>query len=121
MVCFFPAPSTATFDTQSATVVLTPEPGRVTVECTFAQNSSAKGCLVTFSEFSESSESPNCELELHRTKSELQARGQITLPRGTYHSHVYDIERDGTNLLEQPAVTMEAFTMEVSTTLGKSL
>ncbi len=113
----FSPPSIATFDTQFATVVLTPEPGRVTVECTFAQNSSAKGCLVTFSE---TSESADCELELHRTKSELQATGQITLPRGTYHPQAYDIERDGTNLLKQPAVTMEAFTIEDSTTLGKA-
>ncbi len=97
--------------------MLTSEPGTVTVECTFAQYSSAKGCLVTFSE---TSESTNCELELHRTKSELQATGQITLPRGTYQPQGYDIERDGTSVLKQTAVTMEAFTIEDSTTLGKA-
>ncbi len=91
-------------------------PGTADVKCTFTQSSSAKGCLVVFSEKN------GCNLEIYRDKDGLEASRQITLPKGTYHPRAYDIEQNGMMSLEQPAVHMDPLVIEESSYItGKAL
>ena len=113
-MCLFSASFSGTFDTQNAAVMYTDsDTGTVTIQCTFVPASSTRGCLVTLSD------SPGCEMELYRTNNDLQVMKEMILPQGTYHPKAYDIEKDGTKSMDQPAVTLETFVLLTSITKGK--
>ena len=91
-----------TFDVQDADIQEISNPtGAVSVSCTFATGSQAKGCLV---HFQSAADNDNCTQRIAREHSEANVSATITLPNGIYTNiQVYDIESNNEPEMEHPA------------------